>query len=323
MAARVCRTSRVTGLERTETETGGLAVGRALTVAATALSARETTGRRETSGAATAAVMRFLVMRPVMVFGFVLLFVMVVMVMLGFVRSLVTTENPEKRTGRTDRPDLNRGIDYSLHGHRSRRFARGFFLHHFPRSGGHELSVFWNYLISRACVFRKIILCIQVLLRELLNRINNFPLPLPCVIIVVLVRFVKNESKKKFVFYIVRDRIFKRKKKLIKLLYMYILVYIPGFIIISSAGTGTGTACVNTKTTASKKPPLTNIFCVTDMFFFIVKVSYGNIARLTTVVWKWKLCSLRRASCRFITICSHQNNRIPMLLKDIVGWISW
>jgi len=136
----VRRTSRITGLERTEPEVGGLAVGHALAVATTAaLSARETAGRRETAGTAAALMMvlRFVVLRPVMVLGFVLLFVVVVMVVmvLGFVRPLVTTENSEKRTGRSDGPD-GRGVD-CFHGHRS---ARGF-LHHLS---GHKLSVFCN-----------------------------------------------------------------------------------------------------------------------------------------------------------------------------------
>lgn len=90
MATRVCRTGRVTGLERTEPETGGMTVGRALTVA-TAVAARIAAGRSEAARAAATVVVLRLVMLGPMVFG--LLFLMVVMVMMvGPMWFLVTAE---------------------------------------------------------------------------------------------------------------------------------------------------------------------------------------------------------------------------------------
>lgn len=113
MAARVRRTCRITGLERTEPETGGLAVGSALAVTVTA--ARETSRRSVTSRTAAAVVLWLLVvvmvlwlviLGPMMVLVFVLVFVfvfvlflvMVVLVVLGLVRSLVATEDAEEWT---------------------------------------------------------------------------------------------------------------------------------------------------------------------------------------------------------------------------------
>lgn len=153
MAARVRRTSRITSLERTEPETGGLAVGPALAMTVTAtMAARKTSRRSETSRTAAAVllwplvvvvVLWLVVMRPMMVLGFVLVFVlvlflvMVVIVLLGLVRSFVTAEDAEERTSRPDGPD-HRGVDLhcSMYG-QHRRFVRG--LRHRP--GRHELSV--------------------------------------------------------------------------------------------------------------------------------------------------------------------------------------
>lgn len=157
MAARVRWTCRITGLERTKSETGGLAVGSTLAVAST-VATSETSRRCETSRTAITTVMLglllvmvlwlMMVLGPMVVLMFVfvlLLFMMrVVMVVLGLVWFFVTTEDAEERTGWPDRPN-HCGVDLHSSIYGQCRFVGGL-SHHLGR---HELSVFgWNARIS-------------------------------------------------------------------------------------------------------------------------------------------------------------------------------